>query len=350
MPPVDLIFNQSSRFTTWAVAAGLPREPIVVVDVGVQGGEHQRWNLFPADRIVVHGFDAIRGVVEGLRQQARPGRHYHWMAVGDHDGETQFYFNAADPYSSSVYGAGPSAYAKECEHRAELQRVPLRQLDSLVLDGTVPQPDFLKVDVEGFEQSVLVGAKKALGSRLLGFEVETSLNASPVYLETHFGVLLDIATKNGMRAVDLNFNRIPTESFQRALEDLGRSRVRNSHSVGKISTMNVLFLRDLVAERDSPVSYQKLPPPPSLDQVVKTMMLLESYGLNDIAIDVAQRFKDDLAPLMDVDAGIRLLADPNCRIDESIGIILRSYARTMSAPLKMARGLLKGASRRLRRA
>jgi len=84
--------------------------------VGVQGGEHRRWNVF-GDRLLLHGFDAIRDVVEGLEARGRPNRHYHWMAIGDRDGETQLFFNAADPYSSSLYSAGPSAYNEAGVHR-----------------------------------------------------------------------------------------------------------------------------------------------------------------------------------------------------------------------------------------
>ena len=61
-----------------------------------------------------------------------------------------------------------------------LQRrlVPMRSLDSLMAEGAIPQADFLKVDVEGYEADVLAGAKEMLAGGVLGIEVETSFMTS----------------------------------------------------------------------------------------------------------------------------------------------------------------------------
>ncbi len=337
---MDLIFNSRLDFTKWAVARGLPRDSLVVIDVGVQGGEHRRWNVF-GDRLLLHGFDAIRDVVEGLEARGRPNRHYHWMAIGDRDGETQLFFNAADPYSSSLYSAGPSAYNEAGARREEVRTVPIRRLDALLDDGTIPLPDFLKVDVEGFEKAVFEGASRVLASPLLAFEVETSFGASSVYPATHFGTLLEFATQHGFRVYDLNYNRIPTASFQHALEMAGRRPIKDQRSVGKICTMNVLFCRDPVGEANAPNTYVKLPAPLAPEKLVKLLMLLESYGLNDIAIDVLKRFENQLAGHLDVASAIRLLADPDCRLDEELNLMLHSISWKITAPLRAARRLLR---------
>ena len=343
---MDLCRNREPRFTRWAIAAGLPREPLVVVDVGVQGGEHPRWHAL-GDRLVVHGFDAIREVVEGLQAQNRApgghkagGRHYYWTALGDEEGEREFYFNAADPYSSSLYRQGTDSYSAAGQRRDQVRRVPVRRLDSYVDSGAIPHADVLKVDVEGFEKSVLLGARKLMSSGLLALVVETNFGASPEYPQTHFGVMLQIASEHGLRLCDLAFNRIPSTAFQEALEKAGSRRITDHRSVGKVSTVDALFCRDLVAEREQPQSYASLPAPIGPEKVLKLMMVLESYGLNDLATDLAQRFRQELAPLFDVDAGIRLLADPDCRIDEATGSIRRSLGWLMRAPLRLGRQLL----------
>lgn len=145
---MDLHFNTRSAFTRWVVKSGHLAEPFVVVDIGVQGGENPRWHLL-GDYLVVYGFDAIEEVIDELRQSSRgnPNRHYHWIAAGIEDGEREFYFNATDPRSSSFYRQGVDRFGSR-ERRVEQARtVKVRRLDTLLAEGTITRPDFLKNDV-----------------------------------------------------------------------------------------------------------------------------------------------------------------------------------------------------------
>ena len=101
---MDLALNRNAEFTKWVVSAGLLTEPFVLIDVGVQGGENDRWRPL-GDCLVVHGFDPIEEVVQQLVEvnRGRPNRHYHCMAVGNVDGEQTFYFHPANPTASSMY-------------------------------------------------------------------------------------------------------------------------------------------------------------------------------------------------------------------------------------------------------
>ena len=77
--------------------------------------------------------------------------------------------------------------------------------------------------------------------------------------------------------------------------------------------VNVLFCRDLIDETDAPSKYHRQCRPFSLDQLIKMMIIYELYGLNDIALDTAERFAELLGSRFDVDHAIRLLANPDCR-------------------------------------
>src|SRR5262245_47740190 len=102
---MDLAYNTDPHFTQWLLASGSLREPFVVIDVGVQNGENPRWHAF-GDHLIVHGFDAIKETVAALGEANRvPNRHYHWFAIGNEDGEREFFFNPSNPTNSSFYDA-----------------------------------------------------------------------------------------------------------------------------------------------------------------------------------------------------------------------------------------------------
>jgi FkbM family methyltransferase len=155
---VELHSNTGAYFTRWVVRQGLLEKPFVLIDVGVQGGESKRWDPL-GDHLVLHGFDAIEGVIETLQSQnlSHPHRHYHWIAAGKFDGEQTLYFDIENPYSSSFYQQGTTRFS-DTKPVAQPRQVRVRRLDTLLAEGVIPRADFLKVDVEGYEKDVLLGA------------------------------------------------------------------------------------------------------------------------------------------------------------------------------------------------
>ena len=307
-----LSYNLDAAFTQWVVKQGHLKEPFVLVDVGVQGGEHRRWEQL-GDRLIVHGFDAIEEAIDQLRRYStsRLNRHFHAIAVGAADEERVFYFNPAHPTMSSMYPRGESRY--EVLGRQHARIVPVRRLDTLLVEGVIPRADFLKVDVEGFEKEVLLGARALLAAGVLGVETESNFGISPTYPRGHFVTLHDILLEHGLLVFDVDFNRIPRTTFQRALEQTGRRAVLRPNSVGKPATLEFLFCRDPIDETDHKENYPVPRQPFDLDQLIKAAIIYELHGLNDIAVDTIQRFADRFAARLDIDCAIRLLSDPHCR-------------------------------------
>ena len=280
---MDLAWNHNPEFTKWVVSTGLLAEPFVLIDVGVQGGDNVRWRAL-GDHLVVHGFDPIEEVVQRLIKDSRgrSNRHYHCMAVGNADGEQAFYFNPSNPFESSMYRKATNRGEEGAE---QIRMMPIRRLDSLLAEGVIPTADFVKVDVEGFEKDVLLGARELLRAGVLGLEIETNFGVSPSYPKSHFVTLAELTLENHLVVFDLTFDRIPRASFQRALVRKGLRPISKLDSLGRPATVNVLFGRDLIDEVDHPDCYHSPCRQVSVNQLIKSIIVCELYALNDVALD-----------------------------------------------------------------
>ena len=326
---MDLALNHNAKFTKWVVSRGLVTEPFVLIDVGVQGGEDIRWRTLD-DCLIVHGFDPIEEVIQELAEanKGRSNHHYHWMAVGNADGEQKFYFNPINPTASSMYQKAADPFGVETAEQHRM--VPIRRLDSLLAEGIIPVADYIKIDVEGFEKDVLLGAHELLGAGVLGLQTETNFGVSPTYPKSHFGTLAEIALESHLVVFDLAFNRAPRASFQQALTSKGLQLISEQDAVGRPATVDVLFARDLIDEVDHQENYQAPCRPVSVNQLIKSIIICELHALNDVALDTVERFAERLGAHLDVDRAVRLLADPNCVTNE-YRKQLRAHEQQLSA-------------------
>jgi FkbM family methyltransferase len=296
---IDLYFNTAPEFTKWMVKSGTLHAPFVVIDVGVLGGENPRWH-FLREKLIVHGFDAIEEVIEELQRTTADSKwdsNYHALAIGNEDGERKFFVDPKQLTNSS-FSEGAAGALKP-------RLVQMRTLDSLLKQGVIPRADFLKVDVEGFEREVFLGAQGLLSGGVLGVEVETNFNTSPEYPKGHFGLINDLVLQHGLHLFDLNFDRAVRPSY----ESIRRrsNRPITPKGAGVPSTFNVLFCRDLTAERDGHSYYERKPAPATVDQILKMMTVYELHGLNDVAIETAITFSNQLSHRIDVEQAIELL-------------------------------------------
>lgn len=126
--------------------------PGVVHDIGAAEGGWARMALrhWPTARFVC--FEPLAERQAALRTLAaeHPGQvELRACGLGDEDGElalgvTDFLWDSSFAYAGRM-----------------ARTVPVRRLDTLVAEG-LPRPDFLKIDVQGFEARVVRGGREAV--------------------------------------------------------------------------------------------------------------------------------------------------------------------------------------------
>jgi FkbM family methyltransferase len=304
---MELFFNSAAPLTRWLVREALLPTPFVLLDVGVQGGLHPRWEAL-GDRIEVYGFDPLEEAIAALKAGSKANHHYFAMALGNEDGERLLHLQT-NRYASSLYVQAQSRFEvdREVWQQDGVRRIPIRKLDSLFAEGAVPPADFIKLDCEGFEPEVLRGASRYLeASDLLGADLETNFNVSPTWPETHFWSSYEPLLHKRLLLFDASFNRVPRARYA---EEAAKHRpLQRAPGRFRPATWNVLLARDLVQDCESPSSYPWMPNVlVDVDAVVKSLIILEIYGLSDWAYDYLLTFGELLRPHLDVAFARRLL-------------------------------------------
>jgi FkbM family methyltransferase len=311
---VDLYHNPTPSFTQWVTEHGLLREPFVVVDIGVQGGAHPRWNYL-GRYVHIYGFDPIGEVVDELEKAKKPNQFYRAMALGDEDGDRQLTISS-NTYESSFYNSKAVSGSSPNGIALGNRLVKVRRLDTLFAAGEIPPADYIKIDCEGFEAPVIRGAREYLArSNVLCVTTETNLGVSPVYSRTPFVEICEMLSEHRLLVFDLNAVRIPRSSYvaARKLRPWPESDIMRDSpllDVGQLRTFDFIFCRDFVAESNSPQHFATFPGAsfaPTVDKLIKSMINFELHGLMDCAVDLAQHYATMLAERIDVEEAIERL-------------------------------------------
>ena len=158
--------------------------PLQLLDVGARGGLARKWH-------VLQRCGYVRPIlVEPDSQEAERIRHNYPdanvipFALGDYDGRGTLNITRV-PGRSSLLRPDPcatQAFGEESEHVIERTlEIEVRRYDTLAVESpeAAPQPDFVKLDVQGYELNVLNGLGDILDA-VLCIEVETYL--VPLYV------------------------------------------------------------------------------------------------------------------------------------------------------------------------
>lgn len=246
--------------------------PLTYVDVGARGELDEPWSLMPAGSLDVVGFEPDPEACAILNAHRPTGWRYVPAALWSQDSKVTFHINH-QPSTSSVFPANIEKicrYAHDHWHGRETARtveVEARALDDVAAQFTI-NADMIKIDTQGCEHAILVGASRTLE------------NAVAVLLETWTtevyrgqrltGDVLTLMHAKGYSLYDINL--AAAWKRQRAA-DAGLFAKR------QVIGLDLLFIRD-----DAALLCGKK----RVDKAIMAAAIADMFGFSDAAMDLLE--------------------------------------------------------------
>ena len=156
---------------------------ITFVDIGARGGIKQHWRLI-RDQLEVHAFEPNKDEWENLKRQIYwEGVNIYHDALWSEPKLVRLHVTK-NPGLTSVYKPLPLSERLEV---IRVDRIQAKTLDSFGLD-----PDYIKVDTQGSELDILMGAEKSLNNCTcveIEVEFEELYEGQPLFNEVNLFML-----------------------------------------------------------------------------------------------------------------------------------------------------------------
>lgn len=146
----------------WFVGVLLPKlDPRVVLDVGANVGDYAQ-RVLQSTGATVYSFEPQPLVAKGLSERLVPFGERAVVVprgVGAESGVLELRYN---PDSSELASFSAEVDAISYVRNVERIEVPVVSLDDYAAEVGLTRVDFIKIDTEGFEREVLLGAERVL--------------------------------------------------------------------------------------------------------------------------------------------------------------------------------------------
>lgn len=269
---------------------------ITLIDVGSRGGlpsewqalsEFTKWIGFEIDK------EECQRINKLLKRTSTESVVYPY-AISNSISRKTFYSTRLP--DSSGFMKGNSLFLKRLYDPAQrnLEVIKSAECDTINLDTFasshgINNIDFIKIDVEGSEASVLKGAQKILEDyNVLGIKSEIWLG--PVKDPNSFAEIDHLLRKNRFHLFDIEMRRYPRNTFPRGYlvqNRLTRQIRLDSTKYGQVLTGDVIYLRDPVWElRDNMNRFRW-----SDQNVLKMALIYELYRLYDCAVEILNEYE-----------------------------------------------------------
>ncbi len=169
----------------------ITRSDPVIFDVGANKGQSIKRYKKLFQNPIIHSFEPNKTEVDILKQKYRDDKNLHLnnIAVGDKKGDLEFKINAISGHSSFKNLIPNTTLLKKRsnlinvdEKNYTIKKVnsKITTLDDYVNENNISNIDILKIDTQGFEDKVLLGAQKLLRDNRIKF-IQLELIFSEIY-------------------------------------------------------------------------------------------------------------------------------------------------------------------------
>jgi len=175
----------------------IPNETRMIFDVGANCGLFSAFSEISCPDASIHCFEPSSDLLPIIRRNISSDRVIvHDVAVGDSNGQVEFFVNAKSQQTNSLNRGAVELFAKTNSIKSKM--VDCICLDSFVADKGIKNVDVLKVDVQGYEGAVFRGCKELLSTVNMLFvestwmDIESIVEMIPFALDngfTHASVL-----------------------------------------------------------------------------------------------------------------------------------------------------------------
>jgi FkbM family methyltransferase len=162
----------------------------ILIDVGANDGKYiSAMQTEFNNRALIYGFEPSASAFSLLENKWNDQDNIRLFQYGlaAEEGEMNLYFNEEGSGWASVYQRQGSMFNKDLSRS---ETIKLIRLDDFCRDNDIEHIDFMKIDVEGFELSVLQGAKEILEkTRFVQFEFSFANYDAATYLKDFFEIM-----------------------------------------------------------------------------------------------------------------------------------------------------------------
>ncbi len=273
----------------------------MLIDVGASGGIDSFWGECFGPKLKAVGFDPLIAEVDRLNKTGgHGGIRYEAAFIGCPDYDTLFPRSLRqDPIASKDNSSfqGTSAaraseamrmnYLKEVHNAGAEVRLADRHisLDEYVQQSGIRNVDFVKIDTDGHDIEVILGAKQMLKTQeVLGICIEAQMHgASHPYANT-FANIDGLLREWGFTLFDLDLWRYS----RRSLPDKFYYQIPAQTMTGQVQWGEAVYFRDLARP-----DYEQMHGfAAGLAKKIKLACLFELYGLPDCSAQILVQLQE----------------------------------------------------------